>query len=204
MAAGTGGGSPWEEPKPALRRPSEQPAFLASLAVMLAALALFLGVSAGVGNGGASPSRGDPRGPSLLVFVGDLADETVDWSDPRYYALDPTPTPAEDRVPRWPCDFDDIQARFRCGYRERAESAPWLLGLEEHVVERVIPCESRWRLDPGNPRYLGLGQFLPSTWAAAARSPDADPFDPFEQGWAVANNIVIADETWQWPVCWKG
>jgi hypothetical protein len=180
------------------------------LAVKLAAFAFFLVIGAGVGHGGASSSDIGPLPSRWPLFDRGLAyqptvDEVEDPSEWRPHAVYLAPSPAEDRVDRGPCDTEDIHARFKCGFRDRAEAAPWLLALEEHVAGAdggVIFCESRWRLDPGNPSYLGLGQFAPRTWRVAARHPDADPFDPYEQGWAVANNIVIADPAWQWPVCW--
>jgi hypothetical protein len=67
----------------------------------------------------------------------------------------------------------------------------------------VIPCESRWDVDP--PGYhRGLLQFDPGTWAKCAR-PGADYRDPFEQGWCAAtwlNMGVDPGGTGGWGYCW--
>lgn len=93
---------------------------------------------------------------------------------------------------------DAAVADFSRGYQD-AGGDPALL---PHVIE-VVDCESSWQLDPGNPDYWGLGQFVPSTWYANARA-GASWMDPYEQGWAMATLIGKVDpgSTGGWPVCW--
>ncbi len=89
--------------------------------------------------------------------------------------------------------------RFLAGYRA-AGGPP---ELEQHFVERVIPCESSWRVDPPG-SHLGLAQFHLGTWRLSAR-PGADYRDPFEQGYAVARWLASGIDpgtTAGWPVCW--
>ena len=103
----------------------------------------------------------------------------------------------------------DVRALFAAGYRDRAQGDAYLLGLLDHVVGVVVPCESRWQVDAGGDQHLGLAQFHPDTWARARRAPDADWRDPAEQGYATANWIAALRRTGSdpggsggWPHCW--
>lgn len=102
-----------------------------------------------------------------------------------------------------PCGVT-VPEQFFCGYRVRAAGDPYLLSLERHVTG-MVRCESDWQVYPPASGFLSLSQALPSTWAANAR-PGADPFDPFEQGWFVANLITKVDpgSTGGWRNCWPG
>ena len=90
---------------------------------------------------------------------------------------------------------DELQVReqFRAGYEARANGNPYLLSLENHVENHVIPCESGWNMDPPGD-YLGLAQFDPGTWQKARRAPDSDYRDAWEAGYAVANWISMIDD----------
>ena len=117
--------------------------------------------------------------------------------------LGPTATPGLARAipePRVAAPPSQRAALFFAGYRA-AGGPP---EHEGHVVERVIPCEAGWQLDP--PGYLlGLAQFDPGTWAVARCSPDADYRDPWEQGCAVENWLnsgIDPGSTAGGPTCW--
>lgn len=84
------------------------------------------------------------------------------------------------------CYSGRVVADFVCGYETRAAGDETLLAFLPHFVIVVIPCESTWQLDPPASGHIGLAQFSAGTWAMAARTPDADPYDAFEQGYAVA------------------
>lgn len=95
------------------------------------------------------------------------------------------------------------QARFVAGY-EQAQGDPNYLG----AALVTVYCESRWILDPGG-AHLGLAQFTQDSWEKARRAPDADPYDAFEQGWAVARWISLIYPTHPkslagWAYCWPG
>ena len=103
----------------------------------------------------------------------------------------------------------DVRALFAAGYRDRAQGDTYLLGLLDHVVGVVVPCESRWQADAGGDQHLGLAQFHPDTWSRARRAPDSDWRDPAEQGYATANWIAALRRTGSdpggsggWPHCW--
>ena len=53
-------------------------------------------------------------------------------------------------------------------------------------------------IDPGNPMYYGLGQFLPSTWILAG---GGDPYSPYQQGYNMGHWIQGTNIYEQWPVC---
>lgn len=105
-----------------------------------------------------------------------------------------------------PIAMDESQQRFFEGYRSAGGNPEY----EQRLLNHVIPCESGWQIDPGNPMYLGMGQFTPGTWESYSRfGADTDPFDSWEQGWAVANLIgdledrgVSSGSSSGWPVCW--
>lgn len=99
-------------------------------------------------------------------------------------------------------------------YLEFAERVTqWRLGywayngppeFERHFVEDVIPCESKWQIDPGNPMYLGLMQWLPDSWSrAAGRTGLTDWRDPFAQGANTAVWVRLTVPGEQWPTCWR-
>ena len=90
-----------------------------------------------------------------------------------------------------------LQQEFIRGYTDAGGPPEYL----QHFLYDVIPCESGWQPDPGNPDYVGLGQFVWSTWVSVRRAPDADWLDPYEQGWAVGYNAAHSDPYGQWPVC---
>lgn len=77
---------------------------------------------------------------------------------------------------------------------------------ESHFIEDVIPCESGWRIDPGNPSYIGPMQWHPDSWArASAGTGLTDRYDFYAHGaataWWVAR-IAHPGGGGGWPTCW--
>jgi hypothetical protein len=107
------------------------------------------------------------------------------------------------QLPRHLGSAATVQDEFFRGYFDRAGEDLRLLQLAEPVYWNVH-CESRWNVNPGG-YYLGLNQFDRATWLANAR-PGADPFDPYEQGWATAQLMSHTDpgSTAAWARCWPG
>jgi len=123
----------------------------------------------------------------------------------------PTPQPVAPAIPipvaavvvsgaPAPPRFPSTAEAFLAGYRAAAGPPEW----GSHFVEVVVPCECpSW--DCGEGRHYGLLQFDPGTWAKCRRSPDADPLDPFEQGWCAATWLNMGVDpvgTGGWANCW--
>ncbi len=91
--------------------------------------------------------------------------------------------------------FSTIE-QFEAGWREGGGEA-WLLEVME---DRVIPCESSWNPGIVSPDgYLGLLQFSPSTWFAAAnRTGLWDWADAYHQGYNGAVWASLTDPATQW------
>lgn len=101
------------------------------------------------------------------------------------------------------CMPESPQARFVAGY-EAVGGDSNLLG----EALSMVYCESRWVADPGG-AHLGYAQFTQGSWEKARRAPDANPYDAYEQGWAVARWISLIypmppKSSAGWAVCWPG
>ena len=127
--------------------------------------------------------------------------EALAWQRP-----DPTPHTLEapeelpTPVPYVPPDTTDVRARFVEGWRSVGGSEEWLA----LAVAALIPCESGWNVYAYNPAgpYLGLGQWLESTWSGIARATGLhDIYDPYHQGANIAYK-VLRDGPGAWPSCW--
>lgn len=102
------------------------------------------------------------------------------------------PPPVEEPPP--PPTVIDL---FIAGYRDSGGPEDKL----EHIVTRVIPCESSgnpYAVSPAGP-YYGLMQFVGATWRAAG---GGDWADPYQQGANTAWLLGKANPSTQWPVCW--
>ena len=91
-----------------------------------------------------------------------------------------------------------VQEQFAAGYR----SAGGQESLLQHILSRVIPCESGYNVRAYNPSgpYYGLMQFLPATWNSAG---GGDYYSAWQQGANTARLIQRAAPATQWPVCWN-
>jgi len=95
------------------------------------------------------------------------------------------------------------KAAFVAGYRDGGGNPAW----EEHFLNVVIPCESRWSWTPSEEaKHLSVAQFHPDSWRrAAAHTGLADPAKLYDVGANVAwwsSHITSPGGTGGWPACW--
>ena len=97
-----------------------------------------------------------------------------------------------------PVTSGSVQDQFASGYY----SAGGPEHLLQHILSRVIPCESGYTVSAYNPTgpYYGLMQFSPSTWASAG---GGDYYSAWQQGANTARLIQRSAPATQWPVCWN-
>ncbi len=110
------------------------------------------------------------------------------------------PDPTEVRAPPELGGLGDVRSQFEQGWRSVGGSEEWLA----LATAALIPCESGWNVYAYNPEgpYLGLGQWLESTWSGIASATGFhDIYDPFHQGANIAYK-VLRDGPGAWPSCW--
>jgi hypothetical protein len=90
-----------------------------------------------------------------------------------------------------------VAEHFAEGYR--AAGGPE--SLLPHILNRVIPCESRYNPYAVNWRgpYYGLMQFSVATWNRAG---GGDWYSPWHQGANTARLVLASRPANQWPHCW--
>jgi len=100
-----------------------------------------------------------------------------------------------------PAGIAPIRLAFIRGYRDGGGNSEW----EEHFVNVVIPCESKWDVNVVNSMSgaKGIAQFIDSTWAAAG---GGDWRDPYQQGRNVASWSSMVDPSGAggWQERWRG
>jgi hypothetical protein len=134
----------------------------------------------------------------------ELAQETTLGTDPLEEVTIAVPAPATNSATTAEVeDPPDIHEEFRRGYRDA--SGPE--ALLEHFIANVIPCESDWNLQPKG-QHVSAAQFSADSWVKARRSPDSDPTNPYEVGFAVGRWLNLISEPGSsagWPTCfWRG
>jgi LysM repeat protein len=101
------------------------------------------------------------------------------------------------RLPISAAEVARVKEEFSAGYRSAGGPDAHL----EHIIERVIRCESSYNVHAFNAAgpFYGLMQFLPSTWAAAG---GGDWTSAWQQGANTARLLQKRNPLTQWPVCW--
>jgi LysM repeat protein len=101
------------------------------------------------------------------------------------------------RLPVSAAEVARVKEEFSAGYRSAGGPDAHL----EHIIERVIRCESSYNVHAFNSAgpFYGLMQFLPSTWAAAG---GGDWTSAWQQGANTARLLKTRNPLTQWPVCW--
>lgn len=110
------------------------------------------------------------------------------------------PTPDVSAQPRRVDNLDDDAARFAEGYLAAGGDG----ALLAHIENEVIPCESGWSWEWGDP-YRSVAQFTPDSWERAG---GGDPLDLYQVGGNVARWIAKIGEANAgtrsgWPYCWN-
>lgn len=94
--------------------------------------------------------------------------------------------------------LSETQATFLAGWYDAGGGAY----KGDAAVVRFVACESTWYIvTTGN--FLGLAQYLPSTWAyVAAITGFWDWTNPYHHGYNTGYWYGVSDPTQQWPNCW--
>ena len=165
---------------------------LVGCAALLAAGVLIAQVALGAAVAGASSNR-----MSCPEIKGTeyLSDEERDWYWAHCIRGAAAPAPAAAASAAEP--GSSVVDQFIDGYR-------WAGGPEHllpHLLNHVIPCESRYNVYAVNRRgpYYGLLQFSPVTWQRAG---GGDWFSAWQQGANAARLVRLANPATQWPHCW--
>ena len=130
--------------------------------------------------------------------------KTLDWEEKiATFSIKPkptTPAPKKITVVNYPVPTD-LDAVFA--------SAAQTYGVDKNLLTKIAKCESNFHSTSVNPDgpYLGMFQYLESTWISTRKQMGADPnpslvFDAEEaiktSAWKIAHNGLNS-----WPVCGK-
>jgi hypothetical protein len=101
----------------------------------------------------------------------------------------PVPAVPPDVAPAVQPPMGAVVDEFSRGFTDAGGDSATL----RRFVEKIVPCESGWQIDPGG-YHLGLAQFNPESWASVASVTGFyDWHDPWQMGYNTWTWVTMTD-----------